>query len=194
LREEQLRELLATLRKTTGELALGFIGEANDQPLLRVRITAPPSPPVRPNVQNVFERADKETAFSERMKHYENERQLWESSVDARINAFLTTARQRLSSPTTGRVSGIYAALDQAELFLSEQGSWTSTARRYIALHSDGIDTTHHARVGIKSGAKLLLVNGSSSLGVFAATIPTPLRFESLDAAIDFMNTEETRR
>src|SRR6266851_9933926 len=28
LREEQLRELLVTLRKTTGELALGFIGEA----------------------------------------------------------------------------------------------------------------------------------------------------------------------
>jgi hypothetical protein len=193
LREHDLMTLINVLRETGGELSFGLIGESSDRPLLRLRIPAPPTRPARREAQNPFERAEQDAAFQEEMRNYETRRQSWEAEVNQRIGGFMEAARPRLQEPARDKVTDISSALDRAELFLNEPDAvWPAEAHRYIILNSDGVDTARRRTVEIKSGARLLLINGTGSLGALAAL--HPLRFESKEAAFDFIAATELGR
>lgn len=189
--EQDLLALIVILRKTGGELSFGLIGESSNRPLLRLRILAPPERPIRRESPNAFERAEQESAFQEELENYKFKHQRWEADVNQRVNVFMEVARARLQEPARDRVTDISSALERAELFLNEPGV-AGEAHRYILLNSDGIDTTRRKLVEIKSGARLLLINGSGSLGTLAPL--RPLRFESKEAALDFLTTTELGR
>jgi hypothetical protein len=124
---------------------------------------------------------------------YEANHQRWEAEVNQRVNAFLEATRPRLQEPARDKITDVYSALARAELFLNEPGDvWPGQIHRYIILNSDGIDTTRGKPVEIKSGARLLLVNGSNSTGVLGSL--HPLRFESKQAAFDFVAAIELGR
>jgi hypothetical protein len=193
LEEKDLKTLIGVLRLTGGELTFGLIGESSDRPLLRLRIPVPPARPVKPEVQNAFERAGQDAAFQEQVEMFEAKHQNWEDEVNQRVHAFLETARPRLQEPARDKITDVYSALARAELFLNEPSEvWPGQTHRYIILNSDGIDTAKGKPVEIKSGAHLLLVNGSNSTGVLGAL--NPLRFESKQAALDFIAATELGR
>lgn len=99
LQEQDLVFLIDILRQTGGELAFGLIGESSDRPLVRLRLPVPPTPPVKPDVQNPFERAEQDSAFKTQASDYNTQRQRWESDSGERINAFLSAVRPRLQQP-----------------------------------------------------------------------------------------------
>jgi hypothetical protein len=193
IQEQDLMILINVLRQTGGELSFGLIGESSDRPLLRLRIPAPPSRPVTREAQNPFERAEQDSTFQEEVKNYETKRQGWETEVNQHINAFMEAVRPRLQEPAKDNVTDIASALARAELFLNEPGTvWPTETHRYIILNSDGIDTAKRKPVEFKSGARLLLINGSGSLGTLASL--NPLRFESKQAALDYIAATELGR
>jgi hypothetical protein len=193
IQEQDLKSLIDILRLTGGELTFGLIGESSDRPLQRLRIPVPPARPVKPEVQNAFERAEQDAAFQEQIETYEANYQHWEEAVNQRINAFLEAARPRLQEPARDKTTDVYSALARAELFLNEPSEvWPGQTHRYIILNSDGIDTARGKSVKIKSGARLLLVNGRNSTGVLDSL--DPLRFESKQAALDFIAATELGR
>ena len=185
--------LINVLRQTGGELSFGLIGESSNRPLLRLRIPTPPVPPAKREAQNPFERAEQDSAFQEEMKGYEAKRQSWEREIGVRISQFMEAARPRLQEPARDRATDIYSALDRAELFLNEpEAVWPAETHRYIILNSDGINTVKRKPAEIKSGARLLLINGNGSLGTLASF--QPLRFESKQSAWDYIAATECGR
>ncbi len=193
LREPDLRSLIDNLRLTGGELAFGLIGELADRPLVRLRIPVPPPPPTKREIQNAFERAEQDALFQEELEKYEADLGNWKADIDRRVSAFLNAARPRLQEKATAKRSPINAALARSELFLNEPvTTWPNAPHRYIILNSDAIDTTKSAPVTVKSGATLVLINGSGSLGVLESL--KPLRFESVQAALDHITATEIGR
>jgi hypothetical protein len=193
VQEQDLMALINTLRQTAGELSFGLIGESSARPLLRLHIPVPPPHPVMRQAENPFERAEQDSAFQDEMKDYEPKHQHWEAEVNGRIEVFIEAARPRLREPARDRVTDISSALERAELFLNEPGAvWPAETHRYIILNSDGIATTNRKTVEIKSGARLLLINGSGSLRTIASL--QPLRFESKQSALDFIAATELGR
>ncbi|HMF55912.1 MAG TPA: hypothetical protein VK619_06110, partial [Pyrinomonadaceae bacterium] len=69
---------------------------------------------------------------------------------------------------------------------------WPGQTHSFIILNSDGADTTKRKPVEIRSGARLLLINGSGSVGTLGSL--NPLRFESKQAAFDFITAKELGR
>lgn len=193
IQEHDLLVLVDNLRLTGGELAYGLIGESTDRPLLRLRVGVPPARPIMQEVQNAFERAEQEARFQEELEKYESDLKQWKKDVDRSVSSFLEAVRPRLLEKATAKRSPINSALTRSELFLNEPtDSWPVTPHRYIILNSDAIDTTKSARVTIKSGATLILINGSGSLGVIESL--NPLRFESVQAALDHITATEIGR
>jgi hypothetical protein len=192
--EQDLAALINILRQTGGELAFGLIGESSARPLLRLHIPVPPVRPVMREASNPFERAEQDSALQDKMSEYETKHQRWETEVNGRIEIFLQAARPRLQEPARDRVTDISSALDRAEIFLNEPGEvWpTEKTHRYIIMNSDGIATANRKPVEIKSGARLLLINGSGSTGTLASL--QPVRFESKQAALDFIAATEIGR
>jgi hypothetical protein len=194
LEEQDLLTLINILRQTGGELAFGLIGETSDRPLLRLHITVPPARPFMRDVENPFERAEEESKFQDDVRDYETKRQNWEAEVNQRTETFLQAARTRLAEPARDHITDISSALERAETFLNEPDEvWPAgQTHRYIILNSDGIATANRKPVLIKSGARLLLVNGSGSTGTLASL--QPVRFESKQAALDFIAATELGR
>ena len=193
LQEQDLLTLIDVLRQTGGELSFGLIGEARDRPLVRLRIPQPPARPVERTVQNPFERADEDAKFQAELAQYETLQQRWETETGERINAFLSAVRPRLQEPAHDNVTDVYAALSRAELFLNEPAAvWPRATHRYIILNSDGIATAGRKSVELKSGARLLVINGGGSVGSLAPL--NPLRFESKQSAFDFIAATELGR
>jgi hypothetical protein len=193
LQEQDLRALINVLRQTGGELSFGLIGESSNRPLLRLRIPVPPAPPVKREAHNAFERAEQDSAFQEELESYEAKCKQLEMEVNQRIAAFMEAARPRLQEPAKDKATDIASALARAELFLNEPGEvWPAETHRLIILNSDGIATTNRNPVEIKSGARLLLINGSGSLGTLEPL--HPLRFESKQAALDYIAAIELGR
>ncbi|HEX6650368.1 MAG TPA: hypothetical protein VF075_12545, partial [Pyrinomonadaceae bacterium] len=56
-------------------------------------------------------------------------------------------------------------------------------SERYVVLISDGQDSAERACPPLSSGAKLILVNGSGTLGSLANL--QPIRFESVEQAFE---------
>jgi hypothetical protein len=116
-----------------------------------------------------------------------------EIEVNQRIDAFMEAARPRLQEPAKDKATDISSALARAELFLNEPGAvWPAETHRLIILNSDGIATANRKPAEIKSGARLLLINGNGSLGMLEPL--HPLRFESKQAALDYIAATELGR
>lgn len=195
VQEQDLLRLIDILRQTGGELAFGLIGESSNRPLVRLRIPSPPPAPVKRDAQNPFERAEQDAAFQSEVDDYNTKHQFWERDVNQCINVFLSAVRPRLQQPAHEKATDISSALERAELFLNEpDDAWPAETapHKYIILNSDGIATVNRKTVEIRSGARLLLINGIGSSGIFASL--HPLQFESKEAAFDFLKTTELGR
>ena len=173
--------LIQLLSDIGGELGFGFIREKSASPLVRYRVEPRP-PKLPPGSHNVIAVA----IAAPQLRKTEEERQRAEG---LRLAAFRRTLEPLLLQPADSRRTDIFGALERADLFLAEpEPSWRAPARKYIVLLSDGRDNVHRPAVPLQSGARILLINGSASVGSLAPY--GPVRLESLDAAIRLIQGE----
>jgi hypothetical protein len=195
--EQDFASPISLLRCTGGELAVGIVDDVSNSSLVRLRIEPPPTPPVVLEVSNVFERAQQDAAFQQRLNDYNQAVNKWRAQTDSRAGAFLaqiSKALQQISKAlqqkSTAKKTNVWSALARADLFLNEpDATWPRPTRRYAVFNSDGVDTARSKPIAIKSGAQLIVVNGIGSTGVFQSL--NPERFESLQAAFQFISAKE---
>lgn len=185
-----LDPLIELLRRRGGELALGLITDDSNRPLLRLRLDAPPAPPPPPPKEgNAFEVAERMDAYRSARAAYEREAKEREDGAERRIEEFRRAAAELLSRKPDARRSDVWGAIQRADLFLAEEDAgWTRPPDRFIALISDAQDNARRPRAALRSGARLLVVNGAGSLGSVGSL--DPVRFESPAAAWRYVAAE----
>lgn len=183
LTENDVQAGLDLVKTTGGVLALGFIGETSDRPLLRVSLAPPPMAPPPPDAANPFQRRAQEETYRQQWSLYAARRQEWEADTNRQVEMFLVAARPRLQAPATQRATGIHEALARAALLLNEPA--LQSGRRFILLNTDGLATTPHAPVNLPPGTRLLLCNGTGSTGALAVYASAVQRFEAVRPALD---------
>ena len=191
-----LDPLIELLRGCGGELAVGAIRDRAAAPMVRLYIQAPPDPPVRVSVPEVGnpmilaeQRARAERAYNDRLAAYEPVSRRWAMATDGAIQSFRDRVRAIFEEPPTSPSTNIWAALRQADLFLSETREGRSVnqtpqipIRHVLVALSDGIQTTAGPAYRLQSKAELFVVNSAGETGVFAAM--NARRFESFSATL----------
>lgn len=190
LTEEDFLFLIGILRITSGELAFGIVDDKSSRPLLRLRIEAAPPRPVEEVVSNVFERAESDAAYQQELTKYEAKLKEWRDETDANAKAFIAKLKPLLEEKAGAGRTNVYEAIARINLFAGEsEASWPVPTHRYAVVNSDCIDTVHSKPVKISDQVKLVLINGAGSTGVLESA--HPLRFESVQAALDFIRANE---
>ena len=101
LQVNDLKVWLEVVQAHGGALALGFVDEQSNQPLLRVRIAAPPVAPVPPQDANPFIKGQKQPAYDKQLRAYEAEKERWVKATQAAGSDFLAAAQGHLAAPLT---------------------------------------------------------------------------------------------
>lgn len=193
LDERDLASLVDKVQSRGGELAIGILREQSNRPFTRLTVLPPPLPPTPPsNRVNplLFKRAQIEFRGAERQ--FNNELQDWADETNTRIKRFTSEVQVPLGVPADARSSDIFQGLVRGDLFLSEpEVAFGGRSKRYLILISDAVETTHpdEKAPDLRSGARIVLINGAASLGSIASL--NPIRFESFRAALDWLDAEE---
>jgi hypothetical protein len=188
---EDFEPLLALIAARGGELAVGLIRDSSNRGLLRLKIPpAPVAPPPPDPHQNPFLLAEARAAYETRLREHREQTELWRREVDQRQADFRAQLGELLAVNADATRTDIWGALRRAELFLNEpQSSGLAAPHNWILLVSDGEDNARRPKVALRSGARLLLINSSATLGALAEL--KPLAFESFRAATAFLVAEE---
>ncbi len=180
----QLEELL---QKTGGEISVGIIRDNSNRPLLRLRLDVPPLPPASPSKeQNVFAEQDSLEAYRNRLALYKGQLTQLHSEAEEKVGIFSRGLEALIDQKADAPNTDLYGAVQRAELFLNESDiTWPRPTRRYLVVVSDGMDNVRKEPIVVRSGAKVVVINGSGSLGALAHLKPEP--FESLESAFRFV-------
>ncbi|HZT36052.1 MAG TPA: hypothetical protein VFA15_09035, partial [Nitrososphaera sp.] len=178
---EPLREVF---RRQGGEAALGLIRDDSNRGLVRKRFPAPlpkPQPPVEND--DIFEDAEAADNFQKQIVQWERDCALREKQIDQLFTDFLAEIKPLLEQKANARRTDVWSAVTRGDLCLNEgNAGWPQPTHRYLVLVTDGLDNVGKSRAAFKSGARVLLVNGSATVGSLASLNPD--RFESVRAAI----------
>jgi hypothetical protein len=205
-----LDPLIELLRDCGGELAVGAIRDRAATPMVRLFIDAPPRPPVPDTVPQVGnpmilaeQRARAEQAHKQQRAAYEPGSRRWTTTTEAAIEEFRRDVRAVIAEPTTSPSTNIWAALRQADLFLSEpragrnEGAGTRAspaipARLVLVALTDGVHTAPDEAYRLQSSPQLFIVNSTGQAGVFAGM--NPARFESVPAMLRAIGSARSAR
>lgn len=167
-----------------GEIIFGLIRDQSNRGLIRTRFPVLPPAPQKPQTQDdMFKDAESEDTYQQQLIKWKESCDKRRLNVDHLFDEFLVAIKPLLEQKANAQKSDIWSAVGRADLALSESdASWPLPTRRYLLLISDGLDTVGKPSTPLQSGAKVTLVNGSTSLG--SLTSLNPMRFESIKAAI----------
>lgn len=180
LQSEQLRKMSEIVQQRGGEIGFGLIGEQSDRPLARLSLLEPrPTEPQKP--RNPI----KQRSWEEDRKRYEEALSAYQARVRKKIDGFLEEADRRMQGAVQMK-SDVCGAIRRCDLMLSEP--FSPQAKSFLFLVTDGLHNVRSSACPTKlaSEATVLLVNGSGELGVVEQYNPT--RFESVDAALNFLH------
>ena len=172
-----------------GEIGFSIIHPKGVQPLVRIRLDAPPAPlPVRPPSGNSLdsrretrERVEVEAANA----LHESE---WADEQGSRLGAFEAKVAPLLAFPVDGGRSAIWGAIRAGLAFLNEPvapGRLQGQPAKFLAVISDGVETAGGRPLEVPADVTLIIVNGSGDAGDLESLRGT--RFESIDAAFRFI-------
>lgn len=137
LRAEELDTLIGLLRRTGGELAIGVLKDGSDDPLVRMRVEAPPQAPEETG--DVFYDAEQQSRFKAAHKS-------WREETDRRVVAFY----QELQPLLTGRTVGDpdpWPLIRRAGVFLNEgDASWGRSTKEWLLVVSERERTARMCR------------------------------------------------
>lgn len=188
-----LAPIFSRLETSGGELAIAFITDQSNAPLLRMFIPEPPDVPVEHRrSRNVFDAAAEKKQYDQERNRYAAKYRAWRSDASARVNSFAVTLDQRLKRKENAPRTDIGSALARANLFLSEPISYKRSPKNLAIFVSDGIDNTNLAPAPAFSvPVDVLIVNGRGTIAYL--TPLRPVQFESLEAALRFAVPEGGR-
>lgn len=193
LSPEDFQILIDLLHCTGGEMAFGFIRDESNRPLLRLHMDSPPIAPRKPSHEgNPFEVAERTNEYQIKLKTYLEQMELWKSEMEKRTAIFLNELKNLLANRAYAKRTDMWGAVAKAELFLCEDELiWNRVPKKYAIFITDGLDNIRKREVPIKSGAKVILVNGIASSGVFNKT--EHIHFESVKACFSFVSADGRR-
>jgi len=195
-----LDPLIELLRACGGEIAVGAIRDRAATPMVRLFVQGPPAPPVLETVPEIGNpmilaerRARAERDYKRNLAAYEPVSRRWTAATGTAIEQFRHDVQGVIEEPTTSPSTNIWAALRQADLFLSEpregraegtgaRSSASVPARHVLVALTDGIHTAAGDAYRLQSRPELLIVNSTGEVGVLAGM--NPRRFESFAAAL----------
>lgn len=191
---DDLQPLEEILDHCGGELAVGLIRDSSNRGLLRLLISEPPVPPVAPDPHmNPFLLAEQQGAYEEKSRAYQEDLARRHREFQDRIRPFREQLKIILRQPANAPRTDIWGALLRSELFLNEPSDiWKKPPHKYAIFVTDGLDNVVRQKVVIRSGAKILVVNGSATLGDLASL--NPLAFENTGSAIGYVVSLERRK
>lgn len=186
----ELDMLVGLLIQRSGEIAFGFIDEESNESFVRLRVTRAPVPPSEPSKQgNPFKVAEDLAVYRKEKAAFDTRDSDWQSETSRRVEVFKSAVQPLIEGMDRSRSTDVYGGINRADLFLSETELGTAAANgqtRVMVLITDGLDNARRAPEQLKSGATILIVNGSRSKGVLAE-YSTEV-FESVESAIRFVS------
>ncbi len=190
----ELGPIIEILKQKGGEISFGLIRDQSNRSLLRLRIDAPPSEPVKPSEKgNAFVVAKEKGKYAKEFARYQNKLEQWQAESEKQVTIFGKAVNFLAEQKPNAPLSDIWGAVLRCDLFLSESdASWRQSSRRTAVFITDGLHNTNSRFIPMKSGAKVIMVNGSASLGSLEKL--KPVRFESPEAAFRFIVAEEGRK
>lgn len=177
-----------------GELGVTVVRDRRDNTsMIRLRIDLKPvRPPIKPlRDKNPFQINMDEAKFRMSEQSYHERLKARDSEIEGRVAAFKKELEPILARPANAERSAVCDAFRRANLFLNEPADgWWAQPHMYVLAITDGIDTygERHCQP-LNSGAPVLLVNGSGSMG--SLNTLHPLRFEGVSAAVDYIVSKE---
>jgi hypothetical protein len=167
-----------------GEIAFGLIRDHSNRGLVRQRFPAPiAKPTVAPEKDDIFEDAAAADAYQKSLDKWGADCKGRDDQIDLLFDQFLAKIKPLLEKQADARRTDVWGAIKRGDLFLSESDSdWPQPPHRYLILVTDGMDNQSKSPVSLKSGAKVMLVNGSATAG--SLTGLKPFKFESVKAAV----------
>ena len=196
LKPLQLQPLINLIIACGGELSVSAIRDRQDNAsMLRLRIaTEPLQAPVAPRQDlNAFQLNLDENRFDREEEAYNQRLAQRKAEISQRVEDFQAGLEELLARRLAARASAVCDGFRHADLFLSEPGdSWWANQKSYVVAVTDGQDTySKRPCTPLRSGSPVLLVNGSGSVGSLSTV--SPLRFESFEAAVDYILGKEKK-
>lgn len=187
-----IEALITILQRCGGELGVGSISENSNKKLARLVVEMPPIEPIAPDKKgNPYKAARLQSEYKDQLTKYKALHAEWAQKSTANIDKFKTTVQKILGGKVAQR-SDIWSAVKRADLFLSEDNSsWQTNIQLYAIFITDGEDNARKKTLtNFNKQTKSIVVPGN--VGVL--TILNPLRFESLESALRFINTQTSKK
>jgi len=186
--------LIKVVRQNGGDFRAEEITGRSPDAMVRLHVAPPPACPPAPladTTGNAFIDQELVESYETRKGAYDEAYSRWRATADGDTARFQQDLQRLLAKPAIAKHTDIFDALNRAMCFLGEpQAPGQVLVHRYLLLLTDGRDNVHAAPVTVPSDIRVLVVNGSGSLGALQSL--RPLRFESLAAAIDFVVKTES--
>jgi len=198
--------ILKKLEQSGGEIAVSAICDRSNRPLTRIPIAPPPKldekiltlpTPPAPLAEegSPFEKEEREKAHKDQLADYNNkvdetrklfadfklQQQQYRTETDKRLTEIKPQIEAILVAPRNCVATDIQNSIGRANLFLAEP-SWKKGTRRFALFITDGLDSFSQAPANLPPDAKVILVNGSTNVGIFNKIAHD--RFESPKQAI----------
>jgi hypothetical protein len=188
---EDLDPLVDLVCSRGGELAVGLIRDSSNRGLLRLTVEQPLEVPTEPDTRmNPFLLAEQQAEYAKKLRAYEDDVKKRQTRVGEAVSDFSEQLVTLLAQPADAQHTDVWGAITRGELFMAEpDDAWKGAPHKFIVAVTDGLDNVHKQRVEIRSGAQLLIVNGSATLGDLS--ILKPLRFESVSSAVQYLVNHE---
>ncbi|MFB2891618.1 hypothetical protein ACE1CI_01610 [Aerosakkonemataceae cyanobacterium BLCC-F50] len=209
LKFEDFQVVFESLQQTGGTIAFGAICDRSNRPLVRVTFPQPPrlepsqfNNPVKPEDPNSkrgnpFKKKKGKAEYEQHLQVYEQKSTQDRQTLANFQQRFATLKKENqaqiaaikpqvvaiLNHPRNCRATDIQSAIQRANLLFQEpNSSFNQPPRRFAVFITDGLDT-FSSQAARLSADKVLLVNGTPSVGIFQ-TIPHS-RFESPQTAVN---------
>jgi hypothetical protein len=191
IKKEDLDTVIELITRRGGEIAVGLVADDSNRSLLRLLVPEPPEAPVEPDRRtNPFILAEQRDQYYKERRAYGEDLDRREADVGARLGAFREELAELLSRPADAPKTDIWGAVLRADLFLGEPNEvWRVAPHKYAVFATDGQDNVRKHKTQVRSGARILIANGSASLADMASL--NPLQFESVASAIQYVLSQE---
>ena len=192
-----LERLVHVVRTCGGEVAFAPIQEdpRNRTPFVRLRIEPPDATsrePQRTDYPDVFQFAKARRQWKKNAAQYKERARDREARNAVAIRDFLDRAEIVLARGATAPATDIFGALRRGNVFHGEDpASWAVAPRKFTLMVTDGYHTviaSHYEPM--PSDVTVLVAHGSSDMGSLAKLDPAPMGFESVGAAIRYLEAQ----
>jgi hypothetical protein len=191
LSESDFETPLRLLQRYGGDLAIGWIRDQSNKPLMHCHFDEPPIPNAqKPQKKgNVFLREKATKKYAQDLHKDASLVSEWRQGNQKSLVDCRATIKEALQWHPDAPRTDIAGALRRAQLVFGEpQDSWLLPPQHYLVMVTDGFGNVSGPAPEMLLSTKLLLVNSAGTLGTLEPF--KPLRFENLASAFRFIASD----